>query len=54
MPIGMFLWVVGWTMFWVGVRKKREPKQANSETPKEVESFTAIPMISDELEEHEA
>ena len=28
MPLAVFLWVVGWSLFWIGSRKKRvEPRR---------------------------
>jgi hypothetical protein len=54
MPIAVFLWMIGWTMLWAGARKEREAERTQAETLAEDESITAIPVIPEELEEHEA
>jgi hypothetical protein len=54
LPISIFLWIIGWTMFWAGSREDQETRQTRPETAPEAASITVIPMIPEEPEQLEA
>jgi len=50
LPVGVFLWIIGWTMMWAGARQEQETKP---ETATEEKSITIMPMIPEEEEQFE-
>jgi hypothetical protein len=54
LPIAVFLWIIGWAMFWIGTRREEETQQKQQEISPEDESITIIPMIPEEPEQWEA
>ncbi|MGD0977611.1 MAG: hypothetical protein ABR962_00550 [Candidatus Bathyarchaeia archaeon] len=54
LPIAVFLWMIGWAMFWIGTRREQETQQIQQGISSEDESITIIPMIPEEPEQREA
>ena len=54
LPITMLLWIIGWTMLWVGTRKEKETQRTQVETSAQNEFITIIPLILEEPEQREA
>jgi hypothetical protein len=51
-PAAVLLWIIGWTMMWVGDRRERKTQTETS--AEERESITIMPMIPDGREQLEA
>jgi hypothetical protein len=49
-PIAILLWIIGWTMVWIGSRKEQGTQPAQTRTTQKEDSITIMPMIPEELE----
>jgi hypothetical protein len=47
LPAIIFLWIIGWSLYWIGHQK--EPRQAQpSSSPKEEDHVSLIPIVLEE------
>jgi len=52
LPAIIFLWIVGWSLYWIGHQK--EPRKAqSSSSPKEEEHVNLMPIVLEETSEIE-
>lgn len=46
LPAIIFLWIIGWSLYWIGHQK--EPRQAQPSSPKEEDHVSLIPIVLEE------
>jgi hypothetical protein len=52
LPAIIFLWIIGWSLYWIGHQK--EPREAQpSSSPKEEDYVSLIPIVLEEPSEIE-
>ena len=42
----IFLWIIGWSLYWIGHQK--EPRKAQPSSPKEEDHVSLIPIVLEE------
>jgi hypothetical protein len=53
LPVIIFLWIVGWGLFWIGYQKESRKNQS-SPSPKEEDSVRIVPIMFEEPSEIES